>query len=244
MSDGWWILLGLAGAAWLFWPRRKQAPQTVTSNDTGRSALPSEPPNDEERHVQEARLADEQIRKDEQAAWDQHQRSLEDVRAKLSRARKCLSDSGVDRLVPEVWETVEHWASWVSMPDRWTPPEGVHGITGGGDDKDRWVAWIWSDRRYRLHFVEKQNYLPDDSDRLSQIDLEVDEEPVCSISCSQGPESYESWRYTDVEALTVGSWMPEFVRMAGQLRAEKEASSRKFFSDFDREKAARLNLGD
>jgi hypothetical protein len=239
MSDGWWILLGLAGAAWLFWPRQKTAPLKASTVSAS-----AEPPSDEERHVAEAKLTREQIDEDDHAAWERHQASLKDVREKLSRARKYMSETSLDSLIPEVWQTVEHWVSWAAMPDRWTAPEGIHGITGDGDFKDRWVAWMWNDRRYRMHFAEKHNYLPDDYDRLSQIDLEVDDEPVCSVSCSHGPETYENWRFTDVEALTVGPWMSEFIRMAGQLHAEKEAATRELFSEMDREKAGRINLGE
>jgi hypothetical protein len=211
---------------------------------TSSMSASADPPSDEERHVAEAKRARAQIDEDDHAAWERHQDSLKDVREKLSRARKYMSETTLDRLIPEVWQTVEHWASWAAMPDRWTAPDGVQAITGDGDFKDRWVAWIWNDRRYRMHFAEKHNYLPEDYDRLSQIDLEVDEEPVCSVSCSQGPEAYDNWRYTDVEALTVGPWMSEFIRMAGHLHAEKEASTRELFSEMDREKADRINLSE
>lgn len=207
-------------------------------------SAPNETPSDEEQHVADAKRVREQIDEEEHTAWERHQDSLKDVREKLSRARKYMSDTGLDRLIPEVWQTVEHWASWGAMPDRWSAPDGVHGIAGEGGFKDRWVAWIWNDHRYRMHFVERHNYLPDDYDRLSQIDLEVDEESVCSVSCSQGPEAYELWRYADVEALKVGPWMSEFIRMAGHLHAQNEASTRELFSGMDREKAGRLNFGD
>lgn len=243
MSDALWIALGVAVAVWLFWPRSN----TKAVEQSARSpSEPDEQPTSDphELEVAKARHAREQIEEEEEASIQRHHESMEGVRQKLARARKYMCDTGLDRAIPEVWDMVHYWPSWVDRPDQWTPPEGVTEITGGGEMKESWAAWRWHDHHYKMSFAERNNYIPDDYDRLGEISLDVDGEAVCTMDCSQGMEDYGGWRFTGVEALKVGPWMSEFVRMAGYLRAEQSASTRQTFSEMDRERASRIDLGD
>lgn len=169
---------------------------------------------------------------------------MESIRKKLEKARKYMEETGLDRSIPAVWEMVRYWPHWVKLPDRWTPPEGVTAIAGSGDRKDEHAEFEWKNRSYAMHFVEKHNYVPDDYDRLGEITLTIDGLSVCTIRCSHGIESYDDWRFTGVEALKVGPWMTDFVALASHLRSEQEATSRKFFSDIERERADRIDLGE
>lgn len=245
--DSFWIAVLVAGAVWFFWLRPKPSPSpsadSIADPDTDEHDEVTEDEEPDRAVVRDARRLREALERRERADLDNHHRSMAGVREKLARARQYITDAGLDRDIPDVWDSIRHWSSWVRLPDgRWTAPEGVSGITGRGDYKDIWVAWLWGNHSYRLRFAEKANYLPDDYDRCSEITLEVDEEAVCTISCSKGPESYSNWRFTGVDALVVGRWITEFVRFAAFLRADRDASTRATFADFDREKASRMKL--
>jgi hypothetical protein len=244
MTESLWIILALIiGGVWLFWPRSK----TSTSEPIVETTEPA--PTRKEidaanAEIEKARKTHEQMVRDDRDALKRHHESLESDRQKLARAQEYLEETGLDRSIPDVWETVQYWPSWVNMPDRWTPPEGITDIKGSSQSKEASVEWQWKGHHYDIHFIERYNYAPEDDDRLGEIAVSVDGETVCGINCAIGTESYDSWRCSGVEALKVGPWMSEFVALAGYLHAASEASSRKTFGDFERERAKRIDLGD
>lgn len=238
--DTFWIVAIVALGAWFFWPRAK--PLTGGQTDSSIRDLGEHTPEDLE--VARAKRARQKIEEDEQATIRQHHQSMEGARQKIARATAYLKETGLDRSIPDVWETVECWPSWVELPDQWSPPKGVSDIAGDDDIDVSWVSWAWQGRDYKIRFVRKTNYLPDDNDRLADMTLEVDSEAVCTIGCSKGLESYDSWRFWTVEALKVGPWMADFVSMAGYLRDDRDASTRRLFSESDQDRASRIDFGE
>ena len=165
-------------------------------------------------------------------------------RQTIERAREYVSQTGLDLSVPSVWDIVENWPHWIKLPSgRWNRPDGVTDIAGEGDANNTGVAWRWKGRNYRLGFVEKPNYSPDGEELRAEISLEVDHAPVCSFSCSKGPESFDEWQFSWVEPLTVGPWVSQFIEMARHLHAEVEAASRAYSAQSFRDQASRINLG-
>jgi len=242
MSDTFWIGLVIIGAIWFFWPRSKAGmPESLT--DAAESAPDRKEAKEEQQAIANARRAREQAEQDERLALKRQHKSMEAVRDKLERAKKYMNETGLDRAIPEVWEMANYWPHWVKLPDKWTPPDGVTDIHGGGDMKDARVEFRWDNHHYSMHFVEKFNYLPDDDEQLGEITLAIDGEAVCTIGCAQGFETYDSWRFSGVEALKVGPWMSDFVALASHLRSHQGASIQKTLDDIERDRASRIDLG-
>ncbi|MEH3099822.1 hypothetical protein [Sphingomonas adhaesiva] len=247
MSDDSLVILvvGIGIAAWLFWPRGKAKVPRVTPEAPRRPTKPKREMTPDELEVERARRAFEQNDRDRDVARHEHTQENAAARERVERARKYAIDSGLDKVVPALWQKVEHWGSWVGMPDRWQPPEGVTDIGGGGGRDDRFATWSWGGRHYRIGLRRRPNYMPDGDAEFGYIDVAVDGEAVLTLACTRsGYESWEEWRMAAVDMLKVGSWMADLVRCAGHIRLVADRQTWRTFAKTDQERASRIDLGD
>jgi hypothetical protein len=247
MSEGGWIWLAvIAGAIiWVLrsmrgarapYVTREAPPPPVTSK---RQMAP------EELEVERARHAFEETDRARGEAQRQHHRDTEAVRTKLERAREYVRKSGLDQALPTVWEEIEHWGTWVNMPDEWSPPDGVTEIRGGEGSDESYVSWKWHGHVYRMQFRRRRSYTPDGDLEFAEIDLIVDGEPAITLDCTKdGYETWEQWRGSDVKQLRVGPWMSDIIRFAGHLKLTSERQTWQFFAEADEQRARRIDLGD
>jgi hypothetical protein len=199
----------------------------------------------DELEVERARHAFEQNDRDRDLARHDHDQENAAARESVERAKKYAVNSGLSKAVPSLWQQVEHWGSWVVMPDRWQPPEGVTDVDGGGDREHRFASWSWGERQYRIGLKRRPNYGPDGAMEFGDIDVVVDGETVLVLACTRsGYESWEEWRMAAVDMLKVGPWMADLVRCAGYIRLVTDQSSWRAFAKTDQERARRMDLGD
>ncbi|NBB26564.1 hypothetical protein GVM20_15635 [Porphyrobacter sp. SLTP] len=167
------------------------------------------------------------------------------IRQKIARANKIVAEAGLGKDLADLWEMVRPWPSWAKRQTGWEAPDGFSEIAGSENSaiEDSVSQWSWGGRRYELRYVRKQSFSPDPDWNPRDIHLSVDGEEVAVLNYDQAYHDYgSSLRHIGVDALTVGPWMADIVRMVGRLRQEQEARYRKSTADLDAEKAARLNL--
>lgn len=253
--DSEWIVslvsLGIVGL--LIWGRKLDATSSGSRDESasqdGATSLTEQTSvrenQTEKTHVDAAKQAKSRVDRDLQMSEKEHHKALEEVREKVARGRRYVVDSGLNHVVPSVWRTVQHWASWVTMPDQWTAPDGITEIAGSRDEDVTWVSWKWRSQTYKMTLTQKRNYMPDDYSSLALIGLEVGGKPVVSLDCVLDPEGdYDGWRFSSVHSLSVGSWMSDFITMDGELRTHEEQKTRGFFAQIERDRAGRMDLGD
>lgn len=167
------------------------------------------------------------------------------IRQKIARANKIVEEAGLGDDLASLWEMVRAWPSWVKRPTDWKAPDGFTDISGSelSAIEDSFCQWSWGGNRYELRFVRKQSFSPDPEWNPRDIHLLLNGEEVAVLNYNQVYHEYGSGlRHVGVDALTVGPWMTDIVKMEGQLKQEQEGRYRKSIADLDAEKAARLNL--
>lgn len=245
-SDSWLVVIvGAAVAAWLFWPKGKPEVPRVTHEAPPRPTKTRREMTADELEVERARQAAEQNDRDRDQARHDHAQENAEARDRVERARQYAKDSGLDKAVPSLWQHVQHWGSWVTMPDRWQTPEAVTDVGGGGASDHRFTSFSWGDRHYRISLDQRGNHTPDRDMRFGDITLAVDGEQVLVLACTQlGCEHWEEWRMAAVDMIKVGPWMADFVRCAGHIRLTSDKKTWRTFAQTDQDRAQRINLGE
>ena len=245
MSDVAWLILLVVVAlgAWLFWPRQPKIRRVSFEAPRAPTKLKSDMTPDEQ-EVERARRAFEQNDRDRDLARHEHEQATADARGRIERARKYMHDSGLDRIVPALWDQVQHWGSWAAMPDRWTAPSGVTNITGSSEREHPFTAWSWEGRAYRIELQRSPNYTSGYAS-FGTIHLAVDGEPVLALPCSENDDTYSrNWRTTGVDMLKVGPWMADVIRCAGHIRLSTEQEALRRVARMNQEQASRIDFGE
>ncbi len=254
--DSWfWIVVG-AVAFWFFVLRRKAPVAEPDNQPKSPPPLPDswferaiEEPETEktpdELEIERAMQARMKIEEDARRIATINEEATREAKEKIARAEKIIQETGLDNDIGDLWDAVKHWPSWSSMPDRWTPPSGFTDISGGAtDNRDQSLtSWVWEGKAYTLTCTEQPNYTPDYDWNPRDIVLKVDGEEVAALSYNEVFNDYGSdYKYVLVEALTVGPWMTDIVRLTAQLRLDQSRRLNQMDADYEAQRASRINL--
>lgn len=258
-ADSWFVLVGAAFAFWFFVLRRKPS----ASSDNDLSPYEGPPPVENtwfegaasggasrgsketleqfeiRRAVEERKKLQEHARKAEAEARE----ASKAAKDKIERANKIVKETGLSEDLGDLWEAVEHWPSWSTLPSDWEAPLGFSDIHGAEVENSEEVCWRWEGASYQLRYVKRTSFLPDYEINPREIHLSVNGQEVAALSYNQRYDDYgSSHSYMGVDALTVGPWITDIVRMTEQLRAEDKRSYEETLAEMDEETASRIKL--
>ena len=159
---------------------------------------------------------------------------------KAYKAQRWIEEARLNIIVPELLDTAQLWPYWIKLPDdkRWSPPVGLSEIEGKQDRKKPWAAWRFDGRHWKIEAEWGPTSTPD-SDRpdSGKYRISVDSVLVCDMTLSA-----DDLRTMWVDALTVGPWVSELIRFAGERKLESQALSSASFHRHHKERAENITL--
>lgn len=180
---------------------------------------------------------------------------LKAAKAKVETARKLMRDSRLSYALGTcIPEHIEHWHAWSKREDfyKWVrfDAENIEASQekikdGSRDVTALTVRFSYHGKNYGLRLRDKgHSYAPDSTDKLGEIELWDGDQLVahCEISKDYGQE-YSTWKFSDVRALRVGTWMQDVLAIAAQIDAGQRKWSEDFFEERTRSAAANIDLG-
>jgi hypothetical protein len=174
------------------------------------------------------------------AAYQQHffesaksapNRSAQEAKEIIDRARKVIKDSRIGKSACELFEHVKYWPAWSKRPDFEKnlsfPVEDVSGnVDRGTEDKplnSTTVQFSYSSIPFRLVCNDKGNsHYGDDMGRYGKLEVFAAGELVLGIDIAAGWTAdigYDSWHFSDVFAFAPGQWMKAVAEMAALIQA-------------------------
>ena len=141
-------------------------------------------------------------------------------------------------------EHVKYWPSWIERDDFKKHvgfnAESIAATKREDEGAHRNVAvaivdFVFNDTQYRLTLRDEgMSSAPGDPYRFGEVELLADGKRVAKFGLIEDiSNQYSTWEFSDVRALSVGTWMQDVLDMAAQV----EASSRKWIDDFNDERA-------
>lgn len=227
MSNVILLVIAVAAIVWLV-------------SKTKRSGNAVEPQSSEAAEIARARAIGDELEREHNRRSKAAVEGNKAATAKAEKARQWVSEAKLNYVIPELLDTVQLWPYWIKLPDdkKWTPPEGVTNIEGLQNRKKPWASWRWNDRLWRVEAEWRPSSLPDDFETENgTYRISVDGELVLDMTLSS-----DGLRVMWLDALTVGAWVSEIVRFAGERKLDSQALSSASFAKSYQERADRINL--
>lgn len=249
MAEVLLALLIIAILAWTYLRPFGSSPK-ISTKDGEESPRPSEL-SSEEQHISDAKRMRDDAFERQLARSEKRSQEKKATESTLKRAREIVEETGLSEAMPSIWKHVSSWRPVDGKLHSDAAPEGFSEVEREEtDQREKSVGWRWKGRTYRLDYTEGQNW-DEFSDQLNgfgwpaKLGLSVDGEQVISIDCmAKHTIDYSAYKYSDVDSLKVGPWMANVVRIAEELDATSEAHFDSVMDEMDRERAARIDLGD
>tara|TARA_R100001129_G_scaffold26825_2_gene17987 strand:- start:4557 stop:5318 length:762 start_codon:yes stop_codon:yes gene_type:complete len=247
-----WVAILLAGA-WFLLSRRASA----GSGDSDSGDTPSSRPkklckgNADGLALEEQREIDRALRERTNAQSEarkeilEDQRSRRDAREKIERAKTVIKKAGLSDDLADLWDKVKYWPNWMTLPQGYELPEGFTTVAGYESDnrEEKSTCWTWENTFFEIKYVSKPNYTPDHDWNPCDLHLSVNDEEVVVLNYNQGSREYgHGLRFVGVDALNIGPWMSQIVRMVAALKATSDKRLRERWAESEAEKAARIKL--
>lgn len=194
----------------------------------------------EQQEIDNAKAIGEELEREYQRRSKAAVEGNEAALAKAEKARRWIDDAKLNLVIPELLDTVKLWPYWIKLPGdrKWTPPDGVTKIEGLQDRKAPWASWQWNGHHWRIEAEWHPSSLPDDFETENgTYRVLVDQEPVLDMTLSS-----DGLRTMWIDALTVGPWVSELVRFAGDRKLESQALSSASFAKSYQQRADRIHL--
>lgn len=250
MQTFFWVAVLAIGAYFLFF-RKRDEPLKLTPIEWEEPEPSGEPmtfdePTPEEAEVAKARRIAEEGRAARELAGSQHRHSLNDANQKIAKADEFVRDNELDTAVPWLFDEMQHWPSWLDGTSDWELPVEVSQVEGGGTYKDRWVAWVLNERKFKMHSKERNYYGGfDDTTAYCDYGVEADGNPVLAITCSKDiTQEWARWRYVSAEALKVGPWISELVEFYHLVKLAHDRRMQQYEADDIMQRANNIDFGE
>lgn len=243
----------MAFGFWFLFLRKSEDPPKDASSQSTPEASPTtwvasklnglEP--EEQTELDRVAREREKIRAEAQEAAAADREATMDSKDKIARAERVVKEAGLDADLASLWEEVRYWPSWTTNPTGYDLPEGFSSVWGfeSASQSEKVSSWEWGGKSYEMKYIRHHNYTPDADWNPRDLHLSVDGEEVLVQSYNDNYSEFgSSLRYTGVDALRVGSWMADVVRMVGHLRRKREDRLKQSIAATDAAKASRIKL--
>lgn len=169
-------------------------------------------------------------------AWDQvweRQREREaataPVREKLQRAKEVVEELSLQWCLRDLWKELKDGRLSVYEQDAVSRFKNL--TREDQSFSHRTISWEWGELSFALEGDEKDY-------EFHKLSLFLDGDTVLAVTYSADTAS----DYWSVDALRVGPWMAEAVKMQALLAAESEAFMDRIMDEHDEETAAMISL--
>ncbi|MCW1402052.1 hypothetical protein OKA06_06835 [Novosphingobium sp. MW5] len=232
--NGNWIWIAVAiGVCWLMFRKGRQP--SMTSDAYSPTTFVSEKNFDaDQQYVNEALKAHEEVWEGILEDSRHREEAKRDISGRLSIARNIITETELDRAVPNLWNHVSDWRSYEGSVITDDIPDDFANVQLEKSNDTHWVSWVWNGQSY--HIACRDVY--DNPVLQLQVADKIVLEMHCNIA-SSWPLRYD---YIDISALVVGSWMAEVIKMAGLLDRASDRILYEMMDEMDQETARRIVL--
>lgn len=234
----------LVFVVWFFFGRGKAAVKDIRLDETSVQSYVSDGSSVEEPdeiEIRRATEAQEEVFDRWLSKRDARDAANRDVRQKLTKANEIVEETSLDDALKQIWRGLDFLSVPEGQEPLWPLPEGFSGLKVESHRADeKTYHWTWNGKDYGL---SKERSSFEDYDWV-MLKLSVHAELVLALNFNADYGAMvETLEFRDVEALRVGPWMSDAIRMAGDLEHAVESILDESVDEMDREKAAQIDLG-